>query len=149
MESKLQLTLVNDPAEITRATEEVTRLLEPFDVDPRVQFVVDLVLEEMVINVINHAYEPPAPAGSRKIDLSVEVKDHVATIRIEDDGKPFDPVQATEPDLTLPVEERPIGGLGIHLVRKMSPGMSYERRGTRNMLTLPVPLWANPGLANG
>jgi anti-sigma regulatory factor (Ser/Thr protein kinase) len=137
MSLELHLVLANDQAELARLASEVARLLEPLDVNPRAQYVIDLVLEEMVLNVINHAFETPGP---REIKVDVTAADGVVLIRIEDDGKPFDPVKATEPDTTLPVEERPIGGLGIHLVRKMAQGMSYERVGWKNVLTVRVSL---------
>jgi anti-sigma regulatory factor (Ser/Thr protein kinase) len=137
MSLELHLVLANEPAEVTRLTAVVTRLLEPLDVTPRAQYVIDLVLEEMVLNVINHAFDVPGP---RKIKVDVTATDDMVTIKIEDDGKEFDPVKATEPDTSLPLEDRPIGGLGIHLVRKMTAGMTYERVGGKNVLVVRVAL---------
>ena len=137
MSSTLHLTLANDPAEVARVTTEVTKLVEPFDPPPRAQFVIDLVLEEMVLNVIKHAFDDASP---HEILVDVTASETEVLIRIEDDGRPFDPVHATEPDLTLPVEQRPIGGLGIHLVRKMAQGMTYARVDNRNVLNVRVAL---------
>ena len=58
------------------------------------------------------------------------------TIRVEDDGRAFDPLQAPPPDLDLPLEERPVGGLGIHIVRSVMDAVEYQRRGGRNVLTM-------------
>jgi len=55
---------------------------------------------------------------------------------VEDDGKPFDPLQAPPPDLSLPLERRPIGGLGIHLIRNLMDEVSYARVGGRNVLKM-------------
>ena len=53
-----------------------------------------------------------------------------------DDGVPYDPTAEEEPDVTLAMEERPVGGLGLHMVRKMTPYMTYERAEDENRLTL-------------
>jgi serine/threonine-protein kinase RsbW len=55
---------------------------------------------------------------------------------VEDDGQPFNPLEAPEVDTTKPLEERTIGGLGIHLVRKLMDGLDYQRQGDRNLLTM-------------
>ena len=63
-------------------------------------------------------------------------------LTVTDDGHPFDPREVPEPDIQLPVEERPVGGLGIHLLRKMSDRMEYGREGGRNRLCLRKSLGA-------
>lgn len=136
-QTALHLELANDPAELARLVAEVAQWMEPLNPTPRAQFVMDLVVEEMVLNVIKHAFDVE---GRHTFTVDISEKDRVAFVRIEDDGKPFDPVQATEPDLTLPLEQRPIGGLGIHLVRKMAQGMEYVRAGEKNILTVRVGL---------
>jgi len=55
---------------------------------------------------------------------------------VEDDGKPFDPTQAPVVDTSLPLEKKPIGGLGIHLIRRAMDEMSYRRQANRNVLRM-------------
>jgi anti-sigma regulatory factor (Ser/Thr protein kinase) len=57
-------------------------------------------------------------------------------VEVEDDGRPFDPLQVPPPDLTLSLEQRPIGGLGIHLIRNLMDEVSYARRDGRNVLKM-------------
>ena len=57
-------------------------------------------------------------------------------LTVTDDGHPFNPLEAPEPKTDLPIEDRPIGGLGIHLLRELSDGMTYERRNGRNQVTI-------------
>ena len=61
------------------------------------------------------------------------------TIVVEDDGKPFNPLDAPPPNLDLPIDERPIGGLGIFLMKSLTSAMDYRREGDRNTLTLTKP----------
>ena len=72
------------------------------------------------------------------------VQDGKVTLRFEDDGKPFDPLAAAEPDTTLSAEERNIGGLGVFLVKRMMDEMHYERRQEKNCLTLSLHLPGSP-----
>jgi len=94
---------------------------------------INLVLDEMVANIIENAYDDQ---GEHEIHVSLARHGDTLTIRIEDDGRPFDPVQAPAPDLDLPLEERPIGGLGIHIVRSVMDAVDYRRQDGRNILTM-------------
>ncbi|MEI9479990.1 MAG: ATP-binding protein, partial [Deltaproteobacteria bacterium] len=58
------------------------------------------------------------------------------SLTVQDDGRPFDPLYAQAPDIHSPLAERPVGGLGIYIVRKMMDEVRYEHRGGRNILTL-------------
>jgi anti-sigma regulatory factor (Ser/Thr protein kinase) len=93
----------------------------------------NVVLDEAVSNAINHGYD----AGVRG-EIAVRLwrmPDHVE-VEVEDDGRPFDPLQAPPPDLSLPLERRPIGGLGIHLMKNLMDEVSYARQGDRNVLKM-------------
>jgi serine/threonine-protein kinase RsbW len=97
--------------------------------------VVDLRLlaEEACANVVHHAFPHGEPG---QLTLRVGFDDGVATIEIEDDGAPFDPSAAPEPALEAPWSDRPIGGLGWHLIRSLADHVGYVRDGDRNRLTL-------------
>ena len=92
---------------------------------------VRLVIEEAVTNTIRHGYRDGNP---HEIILRAAADGERLTLEIEDDAAAFDPLAKTLPDLTLPVEEKPIGGLGILLVRTLMDNVEYKRVGNRNLL---------------
>ncbi len=94
----------------------------------------NVVLEEIVSNVINYAY-----AGKPKdttLEVRVDYTPPVLKLEVEDEGKTFDPSKVETPDITLPAEERNIGGLGIHMVKTMMDTIDYEYRNNKNVLIL-------------
>jgi anti-sigma regulatory factor (Ser/Thr protein kinase) len=93
-----------------------------------------LVLEEAVANVIQHGLSGSPPPHRITVRLDVDA-DSVAA-EVTDNGSPFDPTSAPPPDLSLPLEQRPPGGLGIHLMREMMDGLDYRRSGDSNILRL-------------
>lgn len=95
---------------------------------------INLVLDEVVTNVIDHGFE--GIDGEPEIRLTMTLEGNDLTIRVEDNGRAFDPLQAAPPDLDLPLEDRPVGGLGIHIVRSVMNTVEYDRRGGRNLLTM-------------
>ena len=93
----------------------------------------NLALEEAVVNVMNYAYA----AGTRgNVDIEAQANDRRLKFTISDWGIPFDPTAKSEVDTSLSAEERPIGGLGIHLMRQMMDSINYERIDGKNVLTL-------------
>ena len=95
-------------------------------------FAVELVTEEAVINVFNYAY----PHGEGKVRLRCMEDGDRFVIEVTDWGVPFEATALSDPDVTSPLEERPVGGLGIHLIKKMSDEMRYTREDGRNVLKL-------------
>jgi len=92
-----------------------------------------LFLDEMVSNIIRHGHGDD-PGHHIHIDLTIAGT--LATIRITDKAPPFDPTEAPPPNFDLPIEERPIGGLGVHIVKSMADSMVYERVADTNVLTI-------------
>jgi anti-sigma regulatory factor (Ser/Thr protein kinase) len=90
---------------------------------------VELATEEAVTNVCKYS-------GPADIELACLADDAAFLVEISDAGKPFDPTSAPDPDLTLGVEERPIGGLGVFLIKRLTDTLHYERRDGRNVLRL-------------
>ena len=82
---------------------------------------------------MNHGHD----GGIHEIEIALKSEPDAITIEITDDGRPFDPLSdAPEPDVGAAMEDRAIGGLGIHLVRAMMDEMSYRREGNKNHITL-------------
>ena len=93
-----------------------------------------LVIEEMVSNVIFYAYDPQQQEAA--IELRFTWEAGTVSILLRDWGKPFDPTAKEDPDITLSVDDRPIGGLGIFMVKQLMDEVRYERVGSSNLLTL-------------
>ena len=128
-----QITLQNDLSEITRLTEEIEAFGDEEGLGPKDIFALTLSLDELVTNVISYGYEPGAP---HQIQVTLEKVGDEVLVQIEDEGRPFDPTLAPEPDVSVPVEHRRIGGLGIHFVKKMMARFEYERVGGKNVVRL-------------
>ena len=94
---------------------------------------INLAMEEVVANIIWHGY---ADNEEHWIKITMWHQDGTLTLRIEDDGIPFNPVVAETPDLERPLEERKIGGLGCYLTRCLMNHIVYERSGNKNILTM-------------
>jgi anti-sigma regulatory factor (Ser/Thr protein kinase) len=124
----------NDRAEISRLAELAERFGEAQQLSDDEVMAINLVLDEVVTNVIDHGFE--GITGEPEIRLTMTLEGDQLMIRVEDNGKAFDPLQAAPPDLDLPLEERPVGGLGIHIVRSVMNTVEYDRRGGRNLLTM-------------
>ena len=127
------ITLANDIAEISRLATFIEEVGEAFELTPDVIFNLNLVIEEAVVNVINYAYPKEE---HQSIYLSANLHNASIVFVLTDTGKEFDPTQAPEADITLSAEERPIGGLGIFLIRQIMNEVKYQRIDGKNVLTL-------------
>lgn len=93
-----------------------------------------VALDEILSNTVRSGYPAGAPPG--RIEVSFGVRDGLLELLIADDARPFNPLEREDPDVSAPLEERPIGGLGIYLVKKLMDIVEYERTGDRNRLRL-------------
>ncbi len=94
---------------------------------------VQVALDEVLSNTVRSGF---GADGSGQIDVRFEIEGGVLEILVVDDGRAFDPLARPEPDLQAPLEARPVGGLGIYLVRQLMDSVEYERRDGRNRLRL-------------
>ena len=118
-----------------RITDAVDDLGHREDWSNDLLFRVHLVLEELVLNIIDYGFDDGKDDHELVVVLMSE--DDNLTIEITDDGIPFDPLHdAKVPDTDAPLEDRPIGGLGVHLVRTMMDEVSYRWEDGKNHLTL-------------
>lgn len=134
MPEPLLLTLRNDLAEIPRVADAVEAFCEPLAPPMKDLMAVQLAIEECITNVIQHGYRDDAP-HTFTVELSAPAPDRIRLV-ITDDAPAYDPLARPEVNLALPIEERPIGGLGVHLVKKLMQHAAYERRANQNILTL-------------
>jgi len=96
-------------------------------------FAVNLALEELITNTISYGFTDDS---AHTITISLDLDGRDLHVRIEDDAMPFNPLEHEAPDLDAPLADRPIGGLGVHLVRTLMDEVRYERAGTRNVLSM-------------
>jgi sigma-B regulation protein RsbU (phosphoserine phosphatase) len=133
MTSKHSLTLPNDIETIPQLNEFIDTVAEEIGLDMSLTMSLNLAIEEAVVNVMEYAY-PEGEQGN--VDIEVIADDKWLTFIISDNGIPFDPTTQKDADTTLSAEERPIGGLGIFLVRQLMDSINYQRKDGKNILTL-------------
>ena len=110
--------------------------LESCDVPPKVKRQIKLCVEEIYMNITHYAYNPetgPARIGIDVVDGDVPSR---VVISFADEGKPYDPLGRDDPDLELGLDDRPIGGLGIYLVKTTMDNVAYEHINGENVLTI-------------
>ncbi len=132
----LELAMENSAADLERLLDEVEAHLETRQVSARQQYGMRLALDELLSNVVKYAYDDEA---RHSVGVKIEFGGPMA-LEISDDGRPFNPVNdAPPPVLEGPVEDRPIGGLGLHMLRSLGMQMAYRREGNRNLLRVVFP----------
>lgn len=101
-----------------------------------VQYKIKLILDEIFSNIVSYGYRPGDPPDIIRIEMTL--RDGKFTAVINDGGIPFNPLEYNQADITLPAEKRPIGGLGIHLIRNLTGELSYERKENRNVFCFSI-----------
>jgi anti-sigma regulatory factor (Ser/Thr protein kinase) len=124
----------NNLAALQRLLQEASTFLESENLETLVP-AVELILEELITNTIKYGYDDKA---EHPIEVQIGLKEDSIHVAITDGGHEFDPLAAAPPDLSQPVEERGIGGLGIHLVRRMTTSIKYKRLHGKNVLELAI-----------
>ena len=127
------LILHNDIQQIPQLAEFVETIANEKRLGQSLAMSLNLALEEAVTNVILYAY-PNGADGL--VDVEAILKEHSIEFIITDSGVPFDPTAAPEADVTLSIDERPIGGLGIYLVRQLMDELRYQRVDGKNVLSM-------------
>jgi len=133
MTTETALTVRNDLAELVRLNAFLQQFWEDNGLPGDIAGDVNLALEEVFLNVVHHGFTDTA---EHTIVVRLAVEEGYVALTVEDDGIPFNPLDAPLPDIESPLEERQIGGLGIHLVRQVMDGVEYAREGQRNRLAM-------------
>jgi phosphoserine phosphatase RsbU/P len=133
MSDTLEIKLHNRLSELDRFSQTLSEFGQRHGLTSKVMHDLNLAMEEILTNIISYGY-----TDERDHEITVRLSAQLGevSVEIEDDGQPFNPLEAPEPDITKPLEERKIGGLGIHLVRKLMDGVEYKRQRERNLLTI-------------
>ena len=128
-----QIVLPNDVEQVPLLSEFVEEVCEEVGLSMSDIMSMNLAIEEAVVNVMSYAY----PKGTEgKVCIDAKANNEWLKFIITDWGKPFDPTIKDDIDITLPAEERLIGGLGIHIVKQTMDIINYERIESKNVLTL-------------
>lgn len=112
----------------------VNEALERMDCPMKKQIQIDMAVEELFVNIAHYAYE--GREGDAEVWAGPDTDSGVLRITFSDRGIPFDPLARQDPDISLSVEEREIGGLGIFMAKKVMDTMEYRYENGQNILTM-------------
>jgi serine/threonine-protein kinase RsbW len=133
----VETSILNKIRDLSRMPELVAQLAERQGLSADVVFGMNVALDEMLSNIIKYGYTDDA---IHEIHIRLSVADGMLVAEIEDDGQPFDPCAEGPVDVDAPLEERKVGGLGIHIVRALMAEVGYARVAGRNRLVMKMPL---------
>lgn len=134
-DDSLSIAVPNELPAVSRTTEQVEAFCSGRGIADTVARKFSLALDETLTNAVSYAF----PEGGRhSIAVRIDHRAGYLTATVSDDGAPFDPLSQPAPDIHAPIEQRKIGGLGIHLVRTLMETVEYRRRGDRNELTFRI-----------
>ena len=123
----------NEISELERFQTEFAVFAEEQGISITTAQEVQVVFEDLLANIVFYAFDD---GEEHEIEISMEVTRNGLMFTVVDDGLPFNPLEAEKPDLTLGLQEREIGGLGIHLVLNLMDEITYNRRDDQNVLVL-------------
>ena len=129
-----ELTVEAKDENLAQVLAFVDEQLEALDCPPKTQMQVDVAVEEIFVNIAHYAYAPETGKATIRVETQADPKR--ARITLLDRGVPYDPLARPDPDVTLSLEDRQIGGLGIYMVKKSMDEVKYEYRDGQNVLTM-------------
>lgn len=129
-ELNISATVENIPV----VTAFVDEQLEALNCPLKAQMQIDIAIDELFGNIAQYAYNPDIGSATVRVEVS---EDPLAVIiTFIDGGIPYNPLKADDPDITLSAEDRPLGGLGIYMVKKSMDAIIYEHRDGKNILSI-------------
>ncbi len=131
----LTIGVTNTFGDIPHANKRISEFCSERNVPTKLQNRFSLSLDEVLTNIITHSI---GDRGDREIAVRIDIDGGFLSATVSDDGKPFDPLSQPEPDIHAPIEKRKVGGLGIHLMRKLMDKVAYRRAGGRNELSFGI-----------
>lgn len=134
MNSIQEFTLEATVDNIEKVTAFVDEQLEQYGCPLRAQTQIDIAIDELFGNIAHYAYDPETGPATVRVEIIDDPMEVILTFI--DGGRPFNPLEEKEPNVTLSAEDREIGGLGIFLVKKSMDAITYEYRGGQNILKI-------------
>lgn len=132
MTGHFTLRLPPETGSVTRLLDALEAFAEQHDIPMAAMARLNILADELAANVVMHAQ------GATHLEAGLHHVPGVLTFMLADDGAPFDPLAQAAPDTTAPMQARDVGGLGIHLVRRMASSVEYRYEAGRNILTLTL-----------
>lgn len=132
-EGSIIIRLLAEVPEIERLNRIVRQFGELHELPGRTLYGLTLALDELVSNVVLHGFDDPV---KQEIIVGIRVESQEVRAEVSDQGREFDPLKMPSPNLSAPLEERPLGGLGIHIVRSLMDHVEYRRENGKNFLTV-------------
>ena len=133
MANTLSVSFANDMKELTHLLQVVNVFLEPRELQSKLIYAVNLILEEILMNIIKYGYDDEE---SHAIEVQIEVEQEEVALTVIDDGKEFNPLTIPRPDRSKSAMDRLEEGLGLQFVRHMRNAMEYRREEDKNILKI-------------
>ena len=133
MANSLSISFANDMQELTHVLQVVNVFLEPRELQSKLVYAVNLILEEILVNIIKYGYDDE---DSHEIEVQIGVEEEEVALTVIDDGKEFNPLTIPGPDRAKSAMDRLEEGLGLQFVRHMRNAMEYRREEDKNILTI-------------
>jgi serine/threonine-protein kinase RsbW len=133
MTNQIELTLLNQPSEVARLQDQLESFARQHGIESRAVHDLQLALEEHLTNVLSYAF---ADKAEHQIQVRIQFDALELHVTVEDDGRPFNPLERPAPNISQSLEKRPIGGLGIHMMRQAVDRLEYRRVEGRNVLVM-------------
>ena len=129
-----ELTIEATRKNLSQVLGFVNSQLEECGCSRKARFQMDIAVEEIFVNIADYGY--PGKTGMAIIRVDADDDPHYVTVTFRDHGVPFDPLAKPDPDITLPPETRPIGGLGVYMVKKSMDDVQYEYKDGDNIFRI-------------
>ena len=129
----VELLLLNGQSEIPQLHDKLDALAREARIAPEHLHKTQLAIEEYLTNVFNYAFDGK---GRNQVKVRWQLSNGELSIEFEDEGRPFNLLQYPAPDLTVPLDQRPVGGLGIHMIRQSMDRVEYRRAGKKNIVVM-------------
>ncbi len=133
MAKTLSISFLNNMQELTHVIQVVNVFLEPRELQSKLVYAVNLILEEILVNIIRYGYEDE---DSHEIEVRIGVEEEEVALTVVDDGKEFNPLTVPRPNHSKSAMDRIEEGLGLQFVRHMRNAMEYRREGEKNILSI-------------
>jgi serine/threonine-protein kinase RsbW len=129
----IETTIPNRREALRQVVDAVDKFADEHHLAAEIVGDVQVALDEVLTNIVDYGYTDDA---EHEIRVCLRVSDGVLETTVEDDGVPFNPLESTRPDTSAPLQERRIGGVGLHFVKNLMDEVSYARVGDRNRIVL-------------
>ena len=121
--------VVPDKESLAKASDFLDCCVEEYEIPMRIGYSLKVVTDEIFSNIVYYS-------GAKNAEIVFRNQENSVTLEFQDDGMPYNPLEAEEPDITAGIEDRKIGGLGLFMVKKMAESVAYEYTAGKNQMTV-------------